>query len=243
VKVPAGEIEVEAVETDEAVVELEALRGGEDVVEDARIELRGEELRVEVRDRRRSSTEVRLRLSAPSGSDLTVATASADLTARGRLGEADIKSASADLELEHVSALRVKSASGDVRVEEIAGDARVQTASGDVGLEHVAGEAEISAASGDVHVGEAGAGLKVQSASGDQRIDSVAAGSVQLRSASGDVRVGISRGTRVFIDLRSMSGDVESELEVGDEPADEEGPLVELKVMTMSGDVEVVRAG
>jgi hypothetical protein len=39
-----------------------------------------------------------------------------------------------------------------------------------------------------------------------------------------------------------MSGDVESDLEVGDEPVAEEGPLVELQVTTMSGDVEVVRA-
>ena len=35
---------------------------------------------------------------------------------------------------------------------------------------------------------------------------------------------------------------VQATLRVGDEPADEEGPLVELKVTTMSGDVELVRA-
>ena len=56
------------------------------------------------------------------------------------------------------------------------------------------------------------------------------------------VRVGIRRGSRVFIDARSMSGDVESELDVGDEPFADDGPLVQLEVTTMSGDVEVVRA-
>lgn len=241
-KVPAGEVEIEAVDADEAVVELETLRGDEHVAEDARVELRGEELRVEVRDRRRSAAEVSLRVSAPSGSALSLATASADLTARGRLGDVELKSASADLQLEHVAGLRAKSASGDVRVEHVAGDARVQIASGDVGLARVAGEAEISAASGDVHVGDAGAALKVQSASGDQRVDSVVAGRVELRSASGDVRVGVRRGSRVFIDARSMSGEVESELAVGDEQLAGEGPLVELKITTMSGDVRLVRA-
>jgi hypothetical protein len=39
-----------------------------------------------------------------------------------------------------------------------------------------------------------------------------------------------------------MSGDVVSELEVGDEQDGEEGPLVELQVTAMSGDVRVVRA-
>jgi DUF4097 and DUF4098 domain-containing protein YvlB len=240
-KLSAGEIDVEAVDTGEAVVELETLRGDERVVEEARVELRGDELRVEVRDRK-STAEVRLRVAAPSGSALTVATASADLATRGRFAEAELKSASGDLELEHVAALRVKSASGDVRAGEVDGEARVQIASGDVELARVAGDAEIAAASGDVRVGEAEGDVKVQSASGDQRVDSVSAGRVELTSASGDVRVGIRRGSRVFVDARSASGDVESELEIGDEPGDDEGPLVELKVTTMSGDIELVRA-
>jgi Putative adhesin len=241
-KVPAGEIEVDAVATGEAVVELETLRGDERVVEDARVELRGDELRVEVRDRSGSAAEVRLRVAVPDGSSLTAAVASADLTARGRLGDAELKAASGDLELEHVGGLRVKSASGDLQVDRVVGEARVQTASGDVALALVAGDAEIAAASGDVHVGDAGEALKVQSASGDQRIDTVTAGRVELTSASGDVRVGIRRGSRVFLDVRSASGDVDSELEVGDEPGDDDDPLVELKVTTMSGDVELVRA-
>jgi DUF4097 and DUF4098 domain-containing protein YvlB len=241
-KMPAGEVEVEAVDTAEAVVELESLRGGERAVEEARVELRGDELRVEVRDRRFSSTEVRLHVTAPHGSALAWTTASADLTARGSLGETEVKTASGDVELEQVANLRVKAASADVEVEHVDGDARVQIASGDLELAHVLGHAEIASASGDVHVGEAGAGLRVQTASGDQEIGSVAEGAVELASASGDVRVGIRRGSRVFLDIRSASGDVESELEVGDDPGDDEGPLVELKVTTMSGDVTLVRA-
>jgi hypothetical protein len=241
-KVPAGEVEIDAVDTGEAVVELEPLGGSGQAVEEARIELRGDELQVEVRGSGFSSTEVRLHVTAPPGSTLSSATASADLSARGSLGDAELKTASGDLELERVSDLRVKAASGDVHVEHVDGDARVQIASGDVELVHVLGRAEIASASGDVHVSEAGAGLKVQTASGDQEIGSVAEGPVELTSASGDVRVGIRRGSRVFLDVRSASGDVDSELEVGDDPGVDEGPLVELKVTTMSGDVSLVRA-
>jgi hypothetical protein len=39
-----------------------------------------------------------------------------------------------------------------------------------------------------------------------------------------------------------MSGDASSEFEVGDEPIDDEGPLVELRATSMSGDIEVTRA-
>jgi DUF4097 and DUF4098 domain-containing protein YvlB len=241
-KVPAGEVEIEAVETDEAVVELEPLGNGEQAVEDARVELRGDELRIEVQSRRFTSAEVRVRVTVPSGSDLSAAVASADLSAHGRLGETELKAASGDVELAHVAGLRLKGASGDVEVGHVDGESRVQVASGDLQAGHLGGEAAISSASGDVHVVEADSGLKVQTASGDQRIGSVAQGRVELTSASGDVRVGIRRGSGVWIDARSASGEVSSDLDVGDESTGGGEPVVELRVTTMSGDVEVVRA-
>jgi len=85
--------------------------------------------------------------------------------------------------------------------------------------------------------------VTVRTASGDQVVRSVAEGPVDLTSASGDIRLGIKQGSRLWIDARSMSGDVSSELELGDEvDTDEEGPLVEAQVTAMSGDIEVVRA-
>ena len=101
----------------------------------------------------------------------------------------------------------------------------------------------IDSASGDVEIGETGGGATVRTASGDQLVRSVAQGRVDLTSASGDIRLGIKQGSRLWIDARSMSGDVSSELELGDEvDTEEEGPLVEAQVTAMSGDIEVVRA-
>ena len=61
---------------------------------------------------------------------------------------------------------------------------------------------------------------------------------------SGDVRVGIARGTRVWVDAASVAGDLGSELGLeGEGAADEpEGAVVPLHVKTVSGDVAVVRA-
>jgi DUF4097 and DUF4098 domain-containing protein YvlB len=218
---PAGEIELEAVPGGETVVELELVRGSEAAVEEARVELRGDELVVKVDH---SNAEVRLRLEVPEGSALQAKTASGDVRARGRLGDAGVKSASGDVKLDAVGSLEVKLASGDLEVGRVTGDARVDSASGDVEL------------------GEAGGGVTVRTASGDQEVRSVAEGKVELASASGDIRVGIKQGSRLWVDARSMSGDVTSELEVGDEEPGEDGPLVELKVTAMSGDVQVVRA-
>ena len=64
-----------------------------------------------------------------------------------------------------------------------------------------------------------------------------------LRSASGDIRVGIKEGSRLFVDARSRSGDVASELPVSDTPPEGDAPLVELRANTMSGDITIHRAG
>jgi len=220
--ITAGEIDVEAAPVAEAVVELESLGGPDSAVDEARVELRGDELIVEVKKRR---AEVRLRVQAPERSALKARSASGDLRIRGPLGAVEVKTASGDVELDEVDALEAKVASGDVEVDRVAGEARIDSASG------------------DVEIGETGGGATVRTASGDQLVRSVAQGRVDLTSASGDIRLGIKQGSRLWIDARSMSGDVSSELELGDEvDTEEEGPLVEAQVTAMSGDIEVVRA-
>ncbi len=110
---PAGEIELEAVPAGETVVELELVRGSEAAVEEARVELRGDELVVKVDH---PNAEVRLRLEVPEGSALQAKTASGDVRARGRLGDAGVKSASGDVKLDAVDSLEAKLASGDLEV-------------------------------------------------------------------------------------------------------------------------------
>jgi hypothetical protein len=64
---------------------------------------------------------------------------------------------------------------------------------------------------------------------------------------SGDVRVGVGRGTRVWIDAGTVSGDLGSELGLDDAEPDTDdstasGPVVPLQLKTVSGDVSIVRA-
>ena len=61
-------------------------------------------------------------------------------------------------------------------------------------------------------------------------------------SASGDIEVGVRAGSKLFIDAKSMSGDMRSELEVTDSPSGSNGTNLELRAMTMSGDVTIRRA-
>jgi hypothetical protein len=264
---PAGEIEIATARTDETHVQLEALSGNEQVQEmvaAARIEStrRGDvfSVSVEVRTRhgvwisfsggpdiRLGTPEMRLRISCPEGAELDVKTKSADLEARGDYGDVDFKTASGDLSIDTARNVDVKTASGDVHFETVSGTLDVKTVSGDVHVASVGGNASFQVVSGDVFVNDAGASISCTSVSGDQRYEAVVNGRVELRAVSGDIGIGIRRGSRVYIDANTVSGSTSSEFELSDtpataEPVAEDAPLVEVYAKTVSGDVRLERA-
>ena len=250
VAVSAGRVDVQAVPgATETTVEFEVVKGDKSLESDARIELRqrGDDSEVIVTAPRAGRIfgreEFNVSIVTPEGAHADVSTASADVQARGTFSQFELETASGDVAVEHVTGrLKARSASGDLTFKTVGGEASVNTASGDVFVARLGGEGTFRTASGDVIVREADNGLSVNTASGDQKIASVAAGEVRLRAASGDVEVGIRRGSRVHVDARSGSGDLQSELELGDEEPSGDGPLVELNAVTASGDLRIVRA-
>ena len=104
------------------------------------------------------------------------------------------------------------------------------------------GRFEANSASGDVLLREASSSVGVNTASGDQMIGSVVEGRIDLKSASGDLKIGIREGSTLWVDARSRSGDVRSELPVSDLPPEGDAPHIELRANSMSGDITVVRA-
>jgi DUF4097 and DUF4098 domain-containing protein YvlB len=249
VRVPAGTITVEAGDTAETTVELRPLRDDEatrDAIARATVEQHGDRIVVEIGKAGWGifgrSPQIAVHVRCPHGTSLDCDTASADIVANGRLGDVEVKSASGDVVLGHVTGtLSAASASGDVRVDELDGDGRVNTVSGDARVGAARGELAANTVSGDVELGELHRSVTVQSVSGDQRLHSIRAGEIQLKSVSGDVAVGVLMGTRLFIDANSTSGDVRSELEVGDTPAEGNGSEASLRVKTVSGDIAVTR--
>ncbi|MBA3717867.1 MAG: DUF4097 family beta strand repeat protein [Actinobacteria bacterium] len=248
-----NEASIEAVQT--ARLELHERADGHDVV-------------VDVRGRGRNfgfsrGAEVLVAITCPTETSVEVNTGSADIEGRGLFKRVDIETGSGDVQFgdisedAEVSAAsgdvqvsliggegRLNTASGDVQVGMIGGDGRVNSASGDVMIRTAGGRLEVNSASGDVLIKEALGSVSINTASGDQQIGSVFHDSVSMKSASGDLRVGIQQGSRLFIDARSRSGDVSSELPVSDTPPPEgESPLIELRVNTMSGDITIHRAG
>ena len=258
-EIPAGRVEIDTMPGETTHVELEALTPeAEDMVADARVEglERGEvhEIRVLVSQPRGwfisigRGPEIRLHVTCPRGATAYVRTKSADVVARGEFQEVDVKTASGDVNIGDVASdVRVKTASGDVALDTVGGRTRIQTASGDVAIQRSDGDVTLQLVSGDVWIRDAAASVHANTVSGDQRIEAVMEGVIEAHSVSGDVLIGVRRGSRVYVDANTISGSTSSELELGDAPSpeaksDDEGPLVEVRAKTVSGDVTITRA-
>jgi DUF4097 and DUF4098 domain-containing protein YvlB len=236
IQIPAGDVDVQTADVEETTVELEAGgRDSEQLEQEARIESRprgdGFEVFVETGRGRglglfRRNGSYRVDVTVPHEAELTAELASADIRGRGRFADVDLSVASGDVELERVN-----------------GEAKIDSASGDVEIAFV-GSAKVNSASGDVEVDDAAGAVEVNTASGDIELRRVAEGDIKLNSASGDIEVGIAKGSRLWVDAHSLSGDTSSELELesGAPIETDEGPLIELRAVTMSGDIAVRRA-
>jgi hypothetical protein len=250
---PVGEVVVGTHDGPTARVEVVALKNDDqtrEAVADTLVELRsagdGHELVIEVPKRTGSffgrEPRIRVEVTAPHASSLGFATASADVTATGRFTTVRGKTASGDVTVTEAEDVRLESASGDVRVDEVRGEASLKSVSGDVKAGRVGGPLDASVVSGDLRVGSAERGGSANAVSGDIDLVAVGEGEVEVRTVSGDVTVGIREGSRVHVDVTTVSGDLRSDLALDDAPNGGDGPLVDVRGRTVSGDLRVRRA-
>jgi hypothetical protein len=254
VRLANGDIEVDP--TAEGRVEIDLIAHDEEsqrLVDDARIELSPHGHRptivVDVPQKRgfnlnlfgRGGIECRIR--CPHDSGLSVRTKSADLSARGTLGGLNVATASGDIDVDRVSGgANVKSASSDFSAREIGGGVNIQTASGDIDISIARGPVNVTSVSGDISIGEAYNNVNANSVSGDQDHGAVMQGVVAAHSVSGDVTIAVRRGSKAFLDCTTVSGDTTSELELTSDAPAGDGPLVEIRAKTVSGDIRITRA-
>ena len=178
----------------------------------------------------------------PHGSSIDSTTVSADVTGRGRFGTAKVNSTSGDVSLGAVAGdANVKTVSGDLDVERVDGKANLSSVSGDLELGPVAGEISASTVSGDLHVTSAGSSLNAKGVSGDVTVESVRRGEARMQTVSGDITLGVAAGARVWMDVSSMSGTTQSDLEPDDTGAGGDVDL-RIKANSASGDIRLQRA-
>jgi len=251
-----GTVEITAGDTTEATVDIV----GADA-DDVRVELNGEDLIVIAPQQRGGlfggDRRLDMTITVPTRSELTCKLGSADLITHSTLGPASVRTGSGDLTIEHLAGpaliesgsgeitlqhaaepLRVKSGSGDVTVRHAGAELSVSTGSGEVEIGDCHGNASVKTGSGDLHVGHAHTNVSLSTGSGDLVIDQVTAGRIQLKGASGDLRVGIPAGIPVWTDITTVSGRVHSDLEGAGQP-EPGADYIEVRAKTVSGDVDL----
>jgi Toastrack DUF4097 len=257
IKLPSGHVQVTTVDEPRTSVEVVDRRGSD---ADDSVEVRAEPrhdghlITIEHKDRFRWGPiqitwgeDIEVRVTCPPGSNLEFAGGSASLRVDGDLNDVDVKTASGSVRLGDVARrFSLKTASGDIEVGTVASGGNLVTVSGDVNIGGLEGDLQARSVSGDVWMGLVSGPLQLSTTSGDVVLDSLQGGELRMQTVSGDVRIGVGRGTRVWIDAVSVSGDLDSELGLEDqEPEGEQditGPVVPLQVKTVSGDVRIVRS-
>lgn len=254
VEVGAGEVNVLAA-TDCTQTHVEVSGRG---AEDTRIEQSGGTVSVIAPRHRRVSmvdgVEVHVQVTLPAGSALSALLGSARLITHGRLGDCRLKSGSGDIRMEEAVSVEAVTGSGPLHVDQVEADFTGRSGSGDIAVRRVGGRGRAVTGSGDVTIGSAAAGMHAKSGSGDVTIDQVAGeltvttasgrtvvhqvdqGKATVRSASGDITVGVHPGTPTWTDIATVSGTASSRLEpLG--PPEEGQDFVELALHSVSGDI------
>lgn len=251
--VAAGAIELRTEERDTTTIELEPMSGDAQVLIDAtqpecREESGGHRVRVHVPTNKnlwqklRRDGAVRIRVVAPVGASVEATTASADVTLSGALGAVEVKTASGDVAAAGATAetTRLMTASGDVRFGRSASKSDVASASGDITIAETAGSADAKSMSGNVTLELAQGNVRASTMSGNVFLGGLRQGTVSANTMSGDVVMDVVPGVRVWMDLSTLSGRTESELDQGDGSSGE--AQLKLTAASKSGDVRIRRS-
>lgn len=197
-------------------------------------------------------------IELPTGSQLHGTATMASFRASGCLGECRLKTLG-DIELERTGPVELRTGQGAISVDVVAGHADVRTGSGEIRLGSVqgavlvknangstwigdvSGDARVKAANGDISVWRAGGDVVATSANGDLRLAEVARGSASLRTAAGEIEIGICDGSAARMDVHTSFGRVRNLLSRVDSPAGCPDTL-EVHARTSAGDIIIRRA-
>jgi DUF4097 and DUF4098 domain-containing protein YvlB len=240
-------------------------RGGEELAERFTVEAHGNDLLVSAPKQRdgfwgfggKDSVDVEVEL--PSGSTVDVKTGSGDVGSTGLMGDVRAATGSGELSFHEVRSADLKSGSGDITLRSASGDADVRTGSGDITvgsagarLDLVSGSGDISlrrsvgavkakTGSGDLQIGASTGDLELMTGTGDVSLAAVHGGEVRAKTGTGDVTIAVAHGVAAYLDLNTVTGDVDIALEEASGPGDAEA-RAQLVVHSGSGDILVKRA-
>lgn len=202
---------------------------------------------------------VDLTIQVPTGSQLSCVATSAVVRSTGSLGACRLMTSVGDIHLEETGPLELRTHSGAITVGRVVGPADVRTGSGDIRLGSVdgpavvrnsnggtwigdvSGELRVKAANGNVKISRAGGDVLATSANGDLRVEGVVRGLTSLKTAVGEIEIGICEGSAARLDVDTSFGTVRNLLERVESPGGATN-TVDVRAHTSTGDIVIRRA-
>jgi hypothetical protein len=206
----------------------------------------------------RKSGSINLTIEVPTGSAVRATAPMADFTCTGRLGDVQLSTSAGAISVAEAGAARLKTGYGAIRLDRAGGDveligcgridvgeldagATVKNSNGDITIGQVSGALHAKTANGDIDVDQADADLEATTANGRVRIGEVTQGQVKVRTAAGDLAIGIGPATAAWLDLDTGYGAVRNGMTETTGPG-EATHTVEVRARTGYGDITVSRA-
>jgi Toastrack DUF4097 len=133
-------------------------------------------------------------------------------------GKAKIDSVSGNVGIRGAAGAEIKLVSGDLEMENVAGDAFIKAVSGDIDVTKIRGSIEADAVSGDIKLKDVSEAqtVDVKTVSGNVTYtgDLKAGGRYELKTHSGDVHMTIPASSSFELEANTFSGDIESDFEI-----------------------------
>ncbi|NUT51583.1 MAG: DUF4097 family beta strand repeat protein [Saccharothrix sp.] len=163
---------------------------------------------------------VAITVELPAGSALVLNTAWTDVHATGPLGDCELNTASGDIRLDRVIALRGNLGDGAVEIGHVPGAVDVDGGAARLRLGEVDGTVHYQGSHGSLTVDRADGDVTASAANCPIRIGHVTRGHVELANASGGIHIGIADGITAEVDANSTKGVVRNTLTTQTNPAD-----------------------
>jgi DUF4097 and DUF4098 domain-containing protein YvlB len=206
----------------------------------------------------RGAESIDVSIELPAGSHVDGEASVADFSCDGRLGECRFTTSAGQIRVAQAGSLYLNTSAGRITVDRVVGRAEI-TGCGQVRIGHIDGPAVLknlngatwvgevtgdlrcNASNGEISVDRALASVDAKTANGDVRVGEVVRGSVVLKTAYGQLEVGIRPGTAALLDVASQFGRVHNSLTASDGPGVSD-QTVQVQARTSYGDITIRRS-
>lgn len=233
----AGDVLVK--EWDQSKVKIE-LTGDTNLVDAAIIDVTADLITVHSREKSRMfGRRVHITVTTPPGGSVRARVGAGAIRVRAEMNDVALEAGAGDIRVDEVvKDVTIRVGSGDIMLPEITGDADISSANGDIRIKSV-NNLKISTASGDVRLNNVERSARIKSASGDVSVRRFAGTDLEIKTMSGDVRIGLIPNLEVKASIKTLSGDFRNRITAS---SGERVGVARLEVSSFSGDVTLVSA-